>query len=180
MNTTVDEETLVKPSVVSTGCNTEICTHSDASINTIRLTTAEASTQTEMLAVSRVDASTMTEEVGDDVENNAHFRIEKIKNDSKLVKFYTGFPSFQILMVCLQFLSSAASQLSYGNHTKSTKGKPHKLSPLNEFFLMLCRLGLGLLEQDLAYRFQIAQSNVSRIVSMWIIFCSYKFKELDI
>ena len=34
MDTTVDEETLVKSSVVSAGCNTEIRTYSDASINT--------------------------------------------------------------------------------------------------------------------------------------------------
>ena len=39
---------------------------------------------------------------------------------------------------------------------------------------------LGLLEQDLAQRFQIAQSSVSRISSTWINFCYCKFKELPI
>ena len=34
---------------------------------------------------------------------------------------------------------------------------------MEEFFLMLVRLWLGLMEQDLAYRFGISQSTVSRI-----------------
>ena len=92
-----------------------------------------------------------------------------------MIKFYTGFPSFQLLMVYFQCLGSAPSNLSYGDHTKVAKGKPHKLSPLNEFFLMLCRLCLGLFEQDLAYRFELSKSSVSHIFSTWIGFCYYKF-----
>ena len=176
--TTVDEEIMAKPAIVSAGYNTEICTYCDVGTNTARVVTSEASIQTELPTVSCVDANTMTEE--DNVENTTPFRIEQIKDDSKMVKFYTGFPSFQLLMVCFQFLGSAASNLSYGDHTKVAKGKPHKLSPLNEFFLMLCRLRLGLFEQDLAYRFQLSQSSVSRIFSTWISFCYYKFKELHI
>ena len=45
---------------------------------------------------------------------------------------------------------------------------------------MLCRLRLGLYEQDLAYRFQISQASVCRICSTWINFCFFKFKELPI
>ena len=45
---------------------------------------------------------------------------------------------------------------------------------------MLCHLRLGLFEQDLAQRFQITQSSVSRISSTWINFCYSKFKELPI
>ena len=48
------------------------------------------------------------------------------------------------------------------------------------FFLIPCRLRLGLFEQDLAQRFQITQSSVSRISSTWINFYYCKFKELPI
>lgn len=46
--------------------------------------------------------------------------------------------------------------------------------------MMMCRLRLGLFEQDLAYRFGISQMSVSRIVMTWVNFCYCKFKELQI
>ena len=54
------------------------------------------------------------------------------------------------------------------------------LSPVNEFLLVLTRLKVGLLEQDIAVRFQLHQSIVSRIITTWISFMYAKFKELDI
>lgn len=39
---------------------------------------------------------------------------------------------------------------------------------MNEFFFIMCRLHLGLLEQDLAYRFQVTQSTESRVCMTWI------------
>ncbi len=42
------------------------------------------------------------------------------------------------------------------------------LTPMNEYVLTLCRLCLSLLEDDLAYRFGISQSEVSNIVLTWI------------
>ena len=98
------------------------------------------------------------------------FWIEKIKDDQKAVNFYTGFYSLELLMVCFTFLGNAVSDLSYQDHHKETKGKSHKLSPLNEFFLMLYRLCLGLYEQDLAHRFGVSQTTVSHICSTWINF----------
>ena len=45
---------------------------------------------------------------------------------------------------------------------------------------MLCCLRLGLLEQDLAFCFQVSQPTVSRIVIAWINFLFVKFKEVPI
>ena len=45
---------------------------------------------------------------------------------------------------------------------------------------MLCRLRLGLLEQDLAYRYGVSQPTVSRIITTWLNFCYSKFKEVPI
>ena len=81
------------------------------------------------------------------------------------------------LGLCFTFLGAAASKLSYGDHYKQSKGKPHRLSPLNKFFMMPCHLRLGLHEQDLAYRFQVSQLTVSRIWSTWI---NCKFIEIPI
>ena len=164
--TTAEKEVLVKPAVTI-----------EASTNTVLIETSDVSTQTERPHVMHSDASTMTEEDGSQI---IPLRIEQIQDNQKCLQFYTGFVSFQMLMVCFNFLGAAVSELSYGDHLKHTKGKSHKLTPLNEFFLLLCRLRLGSYEQDLAYRFQLSQTTVSRICTTWINFCYCKFKELPI
>ena len=54
-------------------------------------------------------------------------------------------------------------------------GRHHILPPIEEFLLVLIRLRLGLLEQDIAYRFGLSQSTVSRIITTWINFLYYHF-----
>ena len=121
----------------------------------------------------------MTDE--DDEHIVAPFSIEQIKDNDKNDKiFILDFLLFNFLWFVISFLGFAVSNLSYEDHAKLAKGKSHKLSALNEFFLMPCWLRLGLFEQDLAQRFQITQSSVSRISSTWINFCYCKFKELPI
>ena len=58
------------------------------------------------------------------------------------------------------------------------EGRRRSLSPMNQFFLTLCCIKAGLFEQDLANRFQISQSTVSRIITSWINFMYAKFKEV--
>ena len=51
---------------------------------------------------------------------------------------------------------------------------------MEEFFLTLVRLRLGLLEQDFAYRFGISQSTVSRIFTSWINFMHIQFQQIPL
>ena len=67
-------------------------------------------------------------------------------------------------------------QLMEGDSSK--RCRPRALCPEDEFFLVLVRLRLGLMEQDLADRFDISQSTTSRIISTWINFLYLKFKEI--
>ena len=114
------------------------------------------------------------------------FRIEQIANDNKLVHFYTGFENYEKLMICYKFLGPCVNQLSHWKKgvgerdLLETRGAPRLLTPLNEFFLVLCRMRLGLLEQDLAFRFGISQPTVSRICITWINAMYSKFKEVSI
>ena len=57
-----------------------------------------------------------------------------------------------------------------------SKGRHRTLCPIDEFFLVMIRLRLGLLEKDLAYRFGISQSTVSRILITWINFLYLQFQ----
>lgn len=43
----------------------------------------------------------------------------------------------------------------------------------------MCRYKVGLLEEDLAARFRISQSLVSKVVKTWSKFMYFRFKELD-
>ena len=89
------------------------------------------------------------------------FRLKNIANNDRMVAFYTGFPSYSALHTCFKFFGPAVDFLRYsgGNGNEPTSDKrfrPHALPPLEEFFLALVRLRLGLLEQDLAYRFGVS------------------------
>lgn len=112
------------------------------------------------------------------------FRIEAIMHDNKLVHFYTAFDDYSSLEVCFNFLGDSVHRLHYWYAGKGPAGEARAgarcLTAVNEFFLVLCRLRLGLLEEDLAYRFSISQSTVSRICNTWINFLYHKFKELNI
>ena len=143
--------------------------------------TEEASTDINTKLLGDKDVSTST----DDLDVPSHrFSIEAFKDDDKAIRFYTGFPSFMCLMICYNFLGPAVAPLFYyekscGKET-SVMGHHKSLTHLNELFLILCWLRVGLKEQDLAYRLGISQSTVSRIVTTWINFMFYKFKEIPI
>lgn len=104
-----------------------------------------------------------------------------------MVSYYTGFPSIETLNACYEYLGPAVDNLTYWNGGKSKseddtkgKGRPRALQSTEEFFLLLVRLRLGLLEQDLADRFEISCATVSRIFATWINFLYFKFKQFSL
>ena len=113
------------------------------------------------------------------------FCIEDIADNNDLILFYTGFNNYRRLIICYEFLGTSVHHLKYwGSKSKAssveTRGTSRALTPLNEFFLVLCRLRCGLMEADLAFRFQISQSTVSRIIITWINFLYAKFKDISL
>ena len=54
------------------------------------------------------------------------------------------------------------------------------MTPEQELFLVLVRLRLGLLVQDIAHRFNTSASNVSRIFKTWIVFLNQRLRALPI
>ena len=110
------------------------------------------------------------------------FCMEGFIENNDAINFYTSFQTYSHL-ICFNYLGNAVNHLNYRGSETSTSHRTKSqraLSPLNEFFLTLCRLRCGLLEQDLAFRFQICQSTVSRIVTTWINFLYYKFRDIPI
>lgn len=57
-------------------------------------------------------------------------------------------------------------------------GPDRKLKLKDEFLLVMMNLRLGLLEQDLADRFGVSQTTVSRIINQWLPLLAFKMKKL--
>ena len=104
------------------------------------------------------------------------FRLENIKEKDNLVKFCTGFPDYTTLVIFYEeILESDAKVMRQWdgkryseNYDEVKYGRHSKLPLLEQLFLTLVRLRLGLFQQDLAIRFGLSQSTVSRIPTTWI------------
>ncbi|XP_035988198.1 uncharacterized protein LOC105923908 isoform X2 [Fundulus heteroclitus] len=111
------------------------------------------------------------------------FSVDDVKNDDKQFQFYTGLTWIQF-MALWNFLGPAKDDLTYYKSSKPEKspserpGVKRKLDPINELFLTLIRLRSGLLLNDLAYRFGISVSLVSKIVMTWIQFLYLELSKL--
>ena len=115
------------------------------------------------------------------------FCFENIKDDDEMVKFYTGIPDQATLMAFYEEIledDTKLMRLWIGKNSKdcyadSKTGRHPKLPLLEQFFLALVRLRLGLLEQDLANRFSVSVSSVSHITATWINLMYHSFKAIE-
>ena len=80
-----------------------------------------------------------------------------LKDNDALVAFYTGLPSFSLLMTIYHIASPAILD------TARTR-----LSKFQQFMDVLMKLRLGLTDQDIAYRFRVSQPTISRNFKKWI------------
>lgn len=106
--------------------------------------------------------------------------IENIQENEQLCRFYTGFPNYRTFKALFNYLKDIAETKSNwrGSKTVSTNhfsdrcqnkpGPDAKLTLEEEFLMVMMRLKVGLLQQDLAHRFGLAESTVSRIFTTWI------------
>ena len=117
------------------------------------------------------------------------FTIDRFKHKNEQFKFYTGFPNYQLFTALLNFLKPAADQLYYWgnfkqeNNIKETDkklGRPRMLSTEEEFFLVLVRLRGNYPLEDLSVRFNMSDSNVSRILITWYDFLHTQLRGLPI
>ena len=112
------------------------------------------------------------------------FRLSNMKEDNSQIMYYTGFHTYQAFEALYSFLGPAAEHLCYYSSDKivsrKVKRRSRSLPPTEELFLVLIRLRGGLMEQDLAYRFGVSQSTVSRIVTTWINFMYLQLKKIPL
>lgn len=110
-----------------------------------------------------------------------YFRINYIQHDDKLVHFYTGFISFMVFQAFFSFLGPVVNELNYwgAKRGKRSRHRSQKLNPINQLFLLLVKLRLNLRQKDLAYRFGISTTVVSRYITTWICFLYHHLSEIE-
>ena len=111
-----------------------------------------------------------------------HFRVEQIAQNDSLIRFFTGFASYQLFINFLEFLGPSVYNLEYWgaeDRKSSRRWKNKALTPLNQYFLSMIKLRLNLRVIDLAIRFGISKSLVSRYFTTWVCLMYRQFKEID-
>ena len=98
------------------------------------------------------------------------FKAHALKNDDAKTRFYTGLPSYRVFTEIFELL----------NPLMKTQGSANKVALMDEYFLTLIKLRLGLTNQDLAYRMSTTESCVSRIFHRWIDVMHNELKQLII
>ena len=137
------------------------------------------------------DAMKKIEELQDANKRKNRFSIQEVKDSNRLVKFYTGLLNHGVFMWIYNRIQKKAKKLQYfrgdssftsknyqTSENKKKSGKNPSLSIENCLFLTLIRLRVGLTETDLAFRFQVSQSLISRILATWISFLSQELSPL--
>ena len=104
------------------------------------------------------------------------------------IRFYTGLPNYATFIALYNLVKPKLGfSLNYYNgYTNASKdpsyivsrGRPMNLCELDELFLTLTRLRFGLLEKDLADRFNILQQKVSQVFATWIDRLYYCLRQL--
>eukprot|EP00731_Ephydatia_muelleri_P026308 Em0018g408a len=109
------------------------------------------------------------------------FRIDQVKHDDRLVRFYTGFITYRIFLAFFNFLGPVVNNLQYWGSKEGARvrNRKRKLDPENQLFLALVKLRLNLMTKDLAFRFGLSTAQVSRYLTTWICFLYHHIKELD-
>ncbi|XP_063295473.1 uncharacterized protein LOC134582758 [Pelobates fuscus] len=131
-------------------------------------------TDTEMLHAAR-------EEIGRLQQRNAAmekniFSLERFSTDSSLIHFYTGFKDYATLKDVFSTLTPADDNMVKWKHcqqegdlsvNKGSNLEEESLAMIDQFFMFLCKVRQGFFDQDLAVRFNISESRVTRIIITW-------------
>ena len=116
--------------------------------------------------------------------SNQCFFLKRFEGSDCDLQFYTSLPSYPVFMCLYRYLEPLVCHLCLcrsdikTTSTQSFKPRARALQPIDELFMALIRLRLGLLEQDLAHRFNVSIATVSRICVTWIKFLNQQLRPL--
>ncbi|KAL0970440.1 hypothetical protein UPYG_G00241950 [Umbra pygmaea] len=114
----------------------------------------------------------------EEITLSSKFCLERFAASDYDIRFFTRFASHAHLMAFWRQIEPATGKIVRVTRARTaakTDEVPHavnatSLQPIDEFFLFMTYLSLGLMQKDLAQRFRIHQSTVSRIINTWANF----------
>ncbi|XP_069064834.1 uncharacterized protein [Pleurodeles waltl] len=114
------------------------------------------------------------------------FFLERFSNDSNMIYFYTGFMDYVTLKAIFESLRPSSAnavvwkqcQQDAETIVKNDGTSEDTLSLIDQFFLFLCKIRQGFLEEDLAIRFNVSQSTVIKIIITWANYLYILFRDL--
>ncbi|XP_069105555.1 uncharacterized protein [Argopecten irradians] len=97
------------------------------------------------------------------------FGISRFSSDDNMIEFYTGLPTYTLFLAFYNAVKPTRMRSIYYTPAEemSARGRPKAMDPIDELFMFLCRLKSGFLSEDLAVRFHIHKSSVSRKIITW-------------
>lgn len=107
------------------------------------------------------------------------FTFEDVEQDDSKILFYTGIPNKETFYAVFdEIKDNALESTTRLGISSSNQGRPRRLRIIDEFFLVLMRLRLGLLLEDLSDRFNVSVSTCSNIFNLWIDFLFVQLQPL--
>ena len=102
----------------------------------------------------------------------------RLSKDPALVKFYTGFENYEILINVFHIIEPTAARMtSYSQYCRMQSGHcknirlgfyQRSIPLIDEFVLVLRKLRVGSFDQELADQYNISSSTVSRVIISWL------------
>ena len=117
----------------------------------------------------RNDASTQTEEFEYLFTKSATskpFDKNYFREDNGKVSFYTGLPTYEVL------------ETTFNHVSPFVKRRTQSLTLFQEMVMVLMKLRLTVPHRDLAYRFGVSQSTVSRTFAHWLLIMDVRLSPL--
>lgn len=112
------------------------------------------------------------------------FGVNRFSYDDDKINFYTGFPTYQSFVEFYSFAEPTASNMQSAyyqpSETLSLKGRPRTMLLIDELFMVLSRIRLNLLEEDLSVRCNVSVSTVSRKIITWVNFLYFILGQIPI
>ncbi|XP_029454331.1 uncharacterized protein LOC115089974 isoform X2 [Rhinatrema bivittatum] len=130
--------------------------------------------ESEMLDAARKEITRLQQRI--EVLEGKLFFLERFSNDSSIIHFYTGFKDYATLKAMFSSLKPTTVNMmmwrqcqedGYNGVQQNEDAGEESLALIDQFFLFLCKIRQGFLEQDLAVRFNVSQSTVVRIIITW-------------
>ena len=117
----------------------------------------------------RTDASTQTK--GFDylfthLSMSKPFNQNYFRDDNAKVSFYSGLPTYAVL------------EATFIHVSPFVKHRTQRLSLFQEMIMVLMKLTLNVPHQDMAYRFGVSQSTVSRTFAHWLFIMDVRLSPL--